>query len=93
MSGCVRTRTVAFWEQKAMSDSPPDRLESDEQDRKRAQSESNRTGTLADSIESTTLVVEGVSPDEITVDVLVAVEEAMESYDLDVRGLSIRRET
>jgi hypothetical protein len=41
-------------------------------------------------VKSTQLVIEGVSPDEITTDFLVAVEEASEDHDLDVRGVSIQ---
>ncbi|WP_274380990.1 hypothetical protein [Halorussus salinus] len=42
-------------------------------------------------MKSTRLVVEGVSPDEITVDLLVAVEEAAQDHDLGVEGISIQR--
>jgi len=84
---------VAFWEQKAMSNSTRDQLESGEQSCKRTRPETVQPhANGADDVDSTQLVVEGVSPDEITADFLVAVEEASDAHDLDVRGISVCRE-
>lgn len=40
---------------------------------------------------ATHLVIEGVSPDEITTDFLVAVEEVSTDHGLDAEGISIKR--
>lgn len=41
-------------------------------------------------MKSTQLVIEGVSPDEITTDFLVAIHEASVEHDLNVQGISIQ---
>jgi len=43
-------------------------------------------------VKYTHLIIEGVSPDEITTDFLVAVEDASKDHDLDAQGISIQRE-
>lgn len=76
-----------------MSNSTRDHLESDEQSHERTRPETAQAhAKRANRVESTTLVVEGVSPDEITAEFLVAVEEASDAHDLDVRGISVCRE-
>lgn len=76
-----------------MSNSTPNRLDSDEQNHERTPPETAQPhAKRAEDVDSTHLVVEGVSPDEITAEFLVAVEEAATDHDFEVRGISVRRE-
>jgi len=51
-----------------------------------------RTGDGLDSLSTTTLLLEGIEPDELPDDVLTSIMDVCQDADLSVHGISIHRE-